>query len=174
MKETIAIAWDLELRPYETEENVDYALPWYQEEEDLEMIDGKDHGGPYSIEKLQKMYAYLSDHGQVYMIYKKRGDWIPVGDVTFSQKDMPIVIAKEWRQHGIGKAVVKALLEEGQKEGWTWMAVREVYYFNVASKGLFESCGFVKDHPTAHGWSYIYHFEEGESRHVGGEGILSR
>ncbi|MDO5717158.1 MAG: GNAT family N-acetyltransferase [Tissierellia bacterium] len=168
----ISLGEDLELRPYTKDQDVSFALLWYRDEEDLEMIDGKDHGGPYSLEQLQRMYEYLSDRGEVYIIYKKGKDWIPIGDVTFSQKDMPIVLAGTHRQQGIGRRVVKALLQEGKRKGWTWMAVREVYYFNAASKRLFESCGFVKDHPTAHGWSYIYHFDEGESRHVGGEGIL--
>lgn len=39
------------------------------------------------------MYSYLDAHGELYFIeWKENGVWVPIGDVTFWQEDLPIVI----------------------------------------------------------------------------------
>lgn len=87
----------------------DFALEWYQDKESLLLVDGKDE--PYTMEKLQRMYEYLNEHGELYFIeYLVNGSFSPIGDVTFWQQDMPIVIGdKNYRGKGIGRKVVTAL-----------------------------------------------------------------
>ena len=60
---------------------------------------------PYTSEKLHRMYDYLNVHGELYFIEaKENGEFRPVGDVTFSVQDMPIVIgAAEYRGQGCCK-----------------------------------------------------------------------
>ena len=61
------------------------------------------------------MYSYLDAHGELYFVeWKENGVWVPIGDVTFWQEDLTIVIgAKEYRCRGIGKDVVSGKTEKG-------------------------------------------------------------
>ncbi|HEX3076083.1 MAG TPA: GNAT family N-acetyltransferase [Lachnospiraceae bacterium] len=69
--------------------------------------------------------------------------FIPIGDVTFWQKDMPIVIGdKNYRGTGIGKLVVMSLLNRARELGFVMQYIDEIFDFNVASRCLFISCGF--------------------------------
>lgn len=65
-----------------------FALPWYQDEETVYLVDGK--RTPYTAEALERMYAYLDAHGELYFI-EVLADGIhrPIGDVTFWREDMP-------------------------------------------------------------------------------------
>ena len=103
-----------------------FALPWYQDEDLLFLVDGK--RTPYTLEKLGEMYTYLDR---------------PIGDVTFSQEDMPIVIGEvQFRGKGIGRRVVSALVERGRALGYEKMYVAEIYSYNEGSKRCFEHAGF--------------------------------
>ena len=101
--QSIEMNHELRLKAYDG--SYEFAYDWYQELDSLELIDGKDKAVPYTSERLQKMYEYLNREGELYFIQKKIGEaYIPVGDVTFSQYDIPIVIAKEHRKQGIGQS----------------------------------------------------------------------
>ena len=55
-----------------------------------------------------RMYRYLNEHGELYFIEIKDGDtYRPIGDVTFWQEDMPIVVGEKNLR---GKKSVAALL----------------------------------------------------------------
>ena len=43
-----------------------FALPWYQDEETVYLVDDK--RTPYTAEALERMYAYLDAHGELYFI----------------------------------------------------------------------------------------------------------
>lgn len=51
------------------------------------------------------MYRYLDAHGELYFIeILDKGRFTPIGDVTFWQEDMPIIIGdSRYRGRGIGK-----------------------------------------------------------------------
>ncbi len=68
------------------------------------------------MERLGWMYSCLNEHDELYFIEVIDGHgYIPIGDVTFSCNDMPIVIGIEpYGGKGIGKKVVKALIEGGK------------------------------------------------------------
>ena len=119
-----------------------FALPWYQDEETVYLVDGK--RTPYTAEALERMYAYLDAHGELYFIeVLADGIYHPIGDVTFLREDMPIVIGdRRFRGKGIGGKVVAALIARGRALGWDRLGVAEIYDHNAASRRCFEKAGF--------------------------------
>lgn len=142
----------LRLRKYDG--SFDFAWSWYQDPETVRLIDGKTE--PYSMERLEKMYTYLDHHGELYFIEILRDDqWVPVGDVTFWQEDMPIVIGDPTlRGMGLGSMVVRRLIQRGQELGYKQLFVDEIYDYNTGSKRCFEKAGFKPYEKTEKGWKY--------------------
>ena len=126
----------------------------------LRLVDGVSE--PYTYEKLTNMYRYLNGKGELYFIeVYESGEWKPIGDVTFWQEDMPIVIGDaRYRGRGIGKRVVSALVERGRALGYDRLYVGEIYNYNTASKRCFESVGFRAYEQTAQGWRYVLELTE--------------
>lgn len=150
--EVINIDEHLRLRRYDGKH--DFAIAWYQDQELVRMIDGDTT--PYSVEKVKRMYDYLERHGELYFIEVKEQDvFIPIGDVTFWQEDMPIVIGEiEYRSKGIGKKVVHTLIERARQIGYEEIFVGEIFDFNIASRKCFESMGFRECGTTTLGHRY--------------------
>ena len=146
---------DDELRLVRYTGECEFALGWYQETEMLWMIDNSRE--PYTLEKLKRMYSYLDQQGELYWIeYWIDGAFVPVGDVTFWQEDMPIVIGlPELRGRGIGRRVVLALVQRGRELGYDELHVDQIYHYNLASQRCFESAGFQRAGSTEKGQSYI-------------------
>lgn len=92
------------------------------------------------------MYSYLSDNGELYFIevlYEEL--WILIGDLTLSDKMMPIVIGnKKYWGKGIAKKVLKALIERAKNIGFSSIKLKGIYKYNERSKKLFTSVGFKK------------------------------
>ena len=85
----IQIEDDLRLRRYDG--TADFAFPWYQDVELVYLVDGVRKA--YGREYMYDMYTYLDAHGELYFIEAlENGAWAPIGDVTFSETDLPIVI----------------------------------------------------------------------------------
>lgn len=114
---------------------------------------------PYSYETLTNMYNYLNNKGELYFIEVNENDiWKPIGDVTFWQEDMPIVIGdRQYRGKDIGKKVVSALVERGRAMGFDKLYVGEIYDWNVGSRKCFESVGFRSYEKTEKGSRYVFH-----------------
>jgi len=150
--EYITVCDDIRLRKFDN--NCNFALEWYQDSETVMLVDGTPE--PYDLEQLHKMYSVLNERGELYFIEILDGDtFVPIGDVTFSEKDMPIVIGdKSCRGKGIGKKVVTALVERGKQLGFTSLEVNEIYKYNITSQKLFESVGFRKYEETDKGYRY--------------------
>ena len=132
----------------------DFALSWYQDPELVWLVDGKRE--PYTMEKLERMYRYLDSRGELYFVeVRKNGIWNPIGDVTFWQKDMPIVIGDpNYRGKGIGRRVILALIKRGKILGYDHLEVGEIYDWNEGSRRCFESVGFTPYEKTEKGHSY--------------------
>lgn len=132
----------------------DFALDWYQDEDTVYLVDGDRK--LYDPELLKRMYEYLDSQGECYFIeYMENGAFRPIGDVTFWQEDMPIVIGdKSLRGLGIGRRVVSALVERGRSLGYKRLCVEEIYDWNTASRKCFESVGFKAMEKTEKGWSF--------------------
>ncbi|NEW62157.1 GNAT family N-acetyltransferase [Granulicatella sp. zg-ZJ] len=134
--------------------NFDFALEWYQDEETVWYVDGDRE--LYSKELLEKMYMYWNSVSEVYFIeVYTNGTYQPIGDVSFHQEDMPIVIGnKSYRGKGIGKKVIQTLIERAKTLGYDKLYIEEIYDFNVASQALYMSLGFKKKELVNKGWSY--------------------
>ena len=137
----------------------DFALEWYQDPEVVWMVDGV--RTPYDAEKLGRMYRYLNEHGELYWIEAvENGCYHPIGDATFWQEDMPIVIGDPaCRGKGVGRKVISALIQRGQELGYEKLYVDQIYHYNVASRKCFQSVGFVPYRETEKGTSYVLNWK---------------
>ena len=150
--ETLKIDENLRLRRFD--DNFSFALEWYQDEETNYMVDGR--RGKYDLDQLSRMYHYLDKRGEVYFIEVQEGTtWRPIGDVSFWQEDMPIVIGDtNYRGQGIGKKVISALIQRGKALGYSNLLIGEIYDWNAPSRRCFESLGFQAYEKTEKGARY--------------------
>lgn len=119
------------------------ALEWYSNDEIMYYSEGV-RNKVYDIDTIDRMYSYLSSIGELYFIeYKVSGEWIAIGDVTLSSKNMPIVIGNPlfWSK-GIGHSVIEVLINRAKIIGITEIFIPEIFHYNYRSKNLFESFGF--------------------------------
>ena len=153
--DTINISSTLRLRKFS--DDCAFALDWYQDEETLLLVDGKTD--PYDMKRLCQMYHYLQGQGELYWIEHKAEDsthFVPVGDVTFGKEDIPIVIGDQTlRGKGIGKQVIRALIDRARALGFATLRVADIYDYNVGSRKLFEGCGFKATKATEKGHTYV-------------------
>ena len=149
----IPITEGLRLRRFD--DNFGFALVWYQDEETNYMVDGR--RGTYDVDQLARMYHYLEKKGEVYFIeIMEDGFFHPIGDVSFWQEDMPIVIGESaCRGKGIGKQVISALIRRGRDLGYTYLKIGEIYDWNIPSRRCFESLGFREYEKTEKGARFI-------------------
>ena len=134
----------------------DFALDWYQDPQTVYLVDGV--RTPYTQDRLLAMYRFLDRAGELYFIeIRENGAWLPIGDVTFWQQDLPIAIGiPAYRGRGIGRAVLATLLSRGRSLGYTELFVNEIYHWNTASRRCFESLGFRAYEATETGARYVY------------------
>ena len=160
MTKIIQIDDSLRLVPYFLADHQDAALVWYQDVDLVELVDGIRI--PYSLEKLNTMYSYLERRGDLFWIeFLEKGEWLPIGDVTLSQENIPIVIGNPTYQHqGLGRKVLKVLIDLARQKGWKQLNVQEIYTFNRISIRCFESLGFVKSGATEKGLSFVLTLSE--------------
>lgn len=131
----------------------DFALEWYQDIEMVWMVDGD--RVPYTPELLSKMYTWLNNAGELYFIEVLEDTWKPIGDVTFWQEDLPIVIGDpRYRGQGIGTIVISALIDRGRSLGYDHLEVEDIYDWNQPSRRCFEKLGFRAYKKTQKGSSY--------------------
>jgi len=156
--ELIRITPELRLRKFDG--IFDFAFEWYQDPEMVYLFDGVKE--PYTREKLEKMYRYLDNAGELYFIEALLdGRFAPIGDVTFWQEDMPIFIGDPaFRGKGIGRQVISALAERGRELGYEFLYVDQIYHYNTASQKCFEGAGFERYQTTEKGVSMILKLRE--------------
>ena len=150
--EVIQITQSLRLRKFD--DIYDFALAWYQDLDTVWLVDGDRI--PYTPELLTKMYHWLNNAGELYFIeVLENGSYKPIGDVTFWQDDMPIVIGDpDYRGKGYGRKIISALVERGRELGYHRLGVDEIYDWNEGSRKCFESVGFVACEKTEKGSKY--------------------
>ncbi len=135
------------------------SFDWYQDLDTVYLVDGIKI--PYDLDKLKRMYNHLNNHGELYYIeILENNVFIPIGDVTFCQYDMPIVIGdKKYRNKGIGKLVLQTLIARAKELKMTKLNVKEIYKFNKQSQKTFESLGFKQVSNTEISYSYSLDLE---------------
>lgn len=116
----------------------DFAIKWYQDIETVRLVDGK-NATTYDKEKLLKMYNFLNNQGELYFIEMlEENEFNPIGDVTFWQEDMPIVIGdKRYRNCGIGTLVIETLLKRAISIGYKTIYINEIYDYNEVQRFYF-------------------------------------
>lgn len=136
MKEII-IEKNLKLIPYFPNQEV--TLQWYQDLDVCKQVDNIDY--PYTRERLDKMYTYLSTHGECYYIEFNN---TLVGDVSiYNVNEIAIVISKEFQNQHIGRKCIKKIIQFAKGKGLNELRAN-IYSFNKQSKKMFESVGFTQ------------------------------
>ena len=116
--------------------NYEVALEWYQDLELCKQVDNIDF--PYSLDRLNSMYNYLSTHGDCYYIeYKKQ----LVGDISLHNGEISIVVCKEFQNRHIGRRCIQNILELAKEKGLIQIKA-EIYSFNKQSQKVFLAVGF--------------------------------
>ncbi len=141
--EVIYIDDDLRLRAYDGD--CRQAVAWYQDEVVYRNSEGiTDPSKIPDEDYVRRMYAHLSEVGECYFIEVLRdGKYVPIGDVTVKEENPPIVIGvAEYRGVGIGKKVMKAIIERARELGINRFRGVTIYDYNIASRRLYESVGF--------------------------------
>ncbi len=138
--ELLQVSDTLRLRRFD--DHYAFAAAWYQDPELVYLVDGVRR--PYTRETLDNMYHYLDKHGELYFIEAlEDGAFRPIGDVTFSPEDLPIVIGEPaYRGRGVGRQVLEALIGRGRELGLPELRVREIYTYNLPSRKCFAAVGF--------------------------------
>lgn len=139
---------DIRLIPYY--KNNDEAIKWYQDKDVCKQVDDIDF--VYDLDRLNRMYDYLSSHGDVYYIEYKS---TLVGDVSLKDDgEIAIVISKESQNQGIGRRVIKNILDLAMDKGMAEVKA-SIYPFNKQSQRVFTLVGFEKIGEE----DYIYKFD---------------
>ena len=119
--------------------NPDVALAWYQDPDVCKQVDDIDH--VYTLEMLDRMYSYLSTHGDCYYICYL-GDL--VGDVCLRDDgESCIVVCKEYQNLHIGRRCIRDMLELAKEKGMKEVKAK-IYSFNTQSQRAFEAAGFTR------------------------------
>ncbi len=137
---------EINLIPYYPNEAVTFQ--WYQDKDVCKQVDNIET--TYSVEKLRKMYEFLSMHGDCYYIEYKG---TLVGDITLRDNaEIAIVVCKEYQNKHIGRKCVKKILELAKEKGLEQVKAN-IYSFNEQSRKMFLALGFeqVEDE-----W-FVYH-----------------
>ncbi len=132
------------LRPLHLPEDIETALPWYADPEVLYFSEGP--GVPaFDRARIEKMYRWLSERGDVFVIEVLDETWRPVGDAALCATLMPIVIGDaRYRNRGIGRQVLTLLIDVARSRGWTKLVAHKIFAYNERSMKLFENAGFVR------------------------------
>ncbi len=139
---------DIRLIPYY--KNNEVAIRWYQDKDVCKQVDDIDF--VYDLDRLNKMYDYLFSHGEVYYIEFRSA---LVGDVSLKDDgEIAIVISKENQNQGIGRRVIKNILDLAKAKGMGEVRA-SIYTFNKQSQRVFTLVGFEKIGEE----DYIYKFD---------------
>lgn len=136
-------------------EDLQALLPCYKDRETVRMVDGP-NAEPYDLPRLQAMVRYMAEHGEFFMIERLTSDhaWMSIGDAGLQARAVPIVLAPAHRRQGIGRAVLRTLIDRAREQGWRTVEVSEIYDYNVASRRTYASLGFVAVEQTDLGHRY--------------------
>lgn len=117
--------------------NQEITLKWYQDLDVCKQVDNIDT--PYTIERLDAMYNYLSSNGDCYYIEFNN---TLVGDVSiFNDNEIAIVISKEFQNQHIGRKCINQMILLAKAKGIKELKAT-IFSFNKQSKKMFEAVGF--------------------------------
>lgn len=134
----------LRLSAYQGEH--DFALAWYQDPEVYYNSEGIQDGLSLpDMDYVDRMYLYLNAVSELYFIeVLEDGIFKPIGDTAVKAKNPPIVIGeKKYRGRGIGKLVLKMVIERAKTIGIEKIYDTVIFDYNLPSQKLHESLGYV-------------------------------
>ena len=112
--------------------NQEITLKWYQDLDVCKQVDNIDI--PYTIERLDAMYDYLSSNGDCYYIEFNN---TLVGDVSiFNDNEIAIVISKEFQNQHIGRKCINQMILLAKAKGIKELKAT-IFSFNKQSKKMF-------------------------------------
>lgn len=115
----------------------DTALEWYQDPQLCKQVDNIDY--VYTMDRLKRMYEYLSSHGDCYYI---QYDGVLVGDISLTEDgEISIVICKEYQNMHIGRRCVQNIIELAKEKKMSGVKAH-IYPFNEQSRKMFTALGF--------------------------------
>ncbi len=130
---------DREIRLVPYYRNDEISLLWYQDPDVCRQVDNIDH--VYDLERLHRMYDYLSTHGDCFYI-EYQG--VLVGDVSLQDNaEISIVICKEYQNRHIGRRCISEILKLAREKGMD-IVKANIYSFNEQSIRMFKTAGFEK------------------------------
>lgn len=117
--------------------NQEITLKWYQDLDVCKQVDNIDT--PYTIERLDAMYNYLSSNGDCYYIEFNN---TLVGDVSiFNDNEIAIVLSKEFQNQHIGRKCINQMILLAKAKDIKELKAT-IFSFNTQSKKMFEAAGF--------------------------------
>jgi GNAT superfamily N-acetyltransferase len=153
--EIIYISQNVRLRKYDG--NYHIGLPWYQDPYVYNNSEGifDDLKKP-DLDYIKGMYTWLNDNGELYFIEVLESDtYLPIGDITIKPENPPIAIGvKKYRGLGIGKLVMKVVIERLRTLGYKKIFKSTVYKWNVPSQKMHENLGFIRVNETENEFFY--------------------
>lgn len=118
------------------------ALAWYQDPALCKQVDNIDR--VYDAERLDRMYTFLSTHGECY--YIRYGSAL-VGDVTLRDNaELCIVVSTPYQNRHIGRRCIRDMIARAAEKGFPEVRAN-IYAFNTQSRRMFESLGFAEYAP---------------------------
>lgn len=130
------------LRPVNLSTDIAAALPWYQDPTVLHYSEGSTD--PFDLERIERMYSYLQQHGEVYIVEVLAGTaWQSIGDAALTPEMVPIVIGSaQYRSRHLGTRVLTLLVARARQLGWSKLVAHKIFDYNERSRHLFERAGF--------------------------------
>ncbi len=135
---------DLRLRPVVLPDDVATAVPWYRDPEVLRFSEGEGTA-PYDAARVEQMYRTMATRCEVYIVeVRSEGGWWAVGDAGLCREaGVPIVIGEAaYRSRGLGRRVLRLLVERAWALGWSRLVVQGVFTDNDRARRLYERAGF--------------------------------
>ncbi len=115
------------------------ALEWYQDPGLCKQVDNIDF--VYSLDRLQRMYEYLSAHGDCFYI---EYDSVLFGDITLKDDgEISIVICREYQNKHLGRRCAENIIMLAKEKGMK-IVTAQIYSFNEQSWRMFTAIGFKK------------------------------
>ncbi len=115
------------------------ALEWYRDPQLCKQVDNIDF--VYSLDRLKRMYGYLSSHGDCFYI---EYDGVLVGDITLKDDgEISIVICREYQNKHLGRKCAENIIKLAEEKGMNKVKA-QIYPFNEQSRRMFTAIGFQK------------------------------
>lgn len=117
-------------------------LPWYQDLGVCKQVDDIDF--PYDLDRLSRMYRYLSKNGECYYLkLREGGRCVLAGDISLCKGEISIVICRAYQNRHLGRRAVWAILKRAEELGLDEVEAR-IYTFNEQSRRMFLAAGFTQ------------------------------